>query len=752
MANLVIKKNTNLTFTFILDGDTDNAVIDNQPKMTSTGVYFNFKTENGANIIKKQFIQYSQITYKDVSNVEFTFLSVQDVWTKLINEGFFDYLGTSGGGGGVTRFDELDDTFSYIGNDGKVPVVNQAENKLDAVTFYNFKDFIQLEDVAIEELIENKIVSVALVSGVPKLVLKDNPADPVQLANVVGYMVYADEATQITPIAFTTGVYVKITNDTLGAKTNVTNAPYGISSVWNESTNQFDFSQLSIGDQIDFNFDGNVTTTSSNQVVRLEVRLAIGSPSEETHTIFAQQVKTAATNERVIPYLLTIENDDYRNYPSEVWFVSDGNGSLSVKEFLTRIIRKGINIVDIDLVVDEAISSDINNNLVLGSDGKLYIASYNKGDYNISTNTPTLIDGTGRNGDYYYCTVAGSRNFGSGSITVGIGDRIEYNGTTWFKAVNNNQSASFTPQYETITSSSLSSFDVTGALAYLNAKSPNIVIGANSLLKLVVSDIGQVFEIKVNNRTIGTGQTALTSSDILEISPEQSFEVSRWTFTDFYTSQNNSNFLIGASVNSGVVDAPTYTSTSKDNFPSSILISSGVSNNGGYRFTGFASGSSGGGIKAQKGLTFFGIISICSNSSADTIIRLGLHTSVTQADSTDGAYLEIQGTSATFKVANNSARSLSTPVSLSYSTTPNEIYYSVMIHFETLTSVICKIKDDSGAVIMNTPPLTINTPTSGRRFGVGVIGTITTAGANRQILECDYIGVGVRKPNFLKNF
>jgi len=752
MSELLIKKNTNLTFTFILDGDTDNAVIDNQPNMTSTGVNFNFKTKNGANIIKKQFIQYSQITYKDVSNVEFTFLSVQDVWTKLINEGFFDYLGISGGGGGVTRFDELDDTFSYIGNDGKVPVVNQAENKLDAVTFYNFKDFIQLEDVAIEELIENKIVSVALVSGVPKLVLKDNPADPVQLANVVGWFDYNDLNTHTTPLTLVTNVDKKLTNDTLGIFTDVSNAPYGVSSIWDSSINSYDFNQLSIGDTIDIRFDIQVTTTAANQRVKAFLRIGEGSVSQYDLPFVDKQFKTAGTYQIVTSLPVYIGSDVYRINPASYFVNTDSSGTCVVNGWFNRVIRKGINIVDIDLVVDEAISSDIDNNLVLGSDGKLYIASYNKGDYNISTNTPTLIDGTGRNGDYYYCTVAGSRNFGSGSITVGIGDRIEYNGTTWFKAVNNNQSASFTPQYETITSSSLSSFDVTGALAYLNAKSPNIVIGANSLLKLVVSDIGQVFEIKVNNRTIGTGQTALTSSDILEISPEQSFEVSRWTFTDFYTSQNNSNFLIGASVNSGVVDAPTYTSTSKDNFPSSILISSGVSNNGGYRFTGFASGSSGGGIKAQKGLTFFGIISICSNSSADTIIRLGLHTSVTQADSTDGAYLEIQGTSATFKVANNSARSLSTPVSLSYSTTPNEIYYSVMIHFETLTSVICKIKDDSGAVIMNTPPLTINTPTSGRRFGVGVIGTITTAGANRQILECDYIGVGVRKPNFLKNF
>lgn len=66
-------------------------------------------------------------------------------------------------------------------------------------------------------------------------------------------------------------------------------------------------------------------------------------------------------------------------------------------------------------------------------------ASHNKGNYNITTNSPTLVDGTGQIGDYYALTTTGSRDFGSGSLSFSIGDRIEYNGTIWFKAVNNSQ-------------------------------------------------------------------------------------------------------------------------------------------------------------------------------------------------------------------------------------------------------------------------------------------------------------------------
>ncbi len=53
------------------------------------------------------------------------------------------------------------------------------------------------------------------------------------------------------------------------------------------------------------------------------------------------------------------------------------------------------------------------------------------GAYNIVTNTPVVIDGTGTNGDYYICSVSGSRDFGSGLVTVTEGDSLVYNGLIW---------------------------------------------------------------------------------------------------------------------------------------------------------------------------------------------------------------------------------------------------------------------------------------------------------------------------------
>jgi hypothetical protein len=53
------------------------------------------------------------------------------------------------------------------------------------------------------------------------------------------------------------------------------------------------------------------------------------------------------------------------------------------------------------------------------------------GSWDVATNTPTLIDGTGTVGDLLIVSVAGTRNLGSGSIVWGVGDAAVYNGTIW---------------------------------------------------------------------------------------------------------------------------------------------------------------------------------------------------------------------------------------------------------------------------------------------------------------------------------
>ena len=54
-----------------------------------------------------------------------------------------------------------------------------------------------------------------------------------------------------------------------------------------------------------------------------------------------------------------------------------------------------------------------------------------KGKWDASTNTPTLADGTGTDGDFYIVSVAGSQDLGSGTISFNLNDRVLYNGSEW---------------------------------------------------------------------------------------------------------------------------------------------------------------------------------------------------------------------------------------------------------------------------------------------------------------------------------
>jgi hypothetical protein len=65
-----------------------------------------------------------------------------------------------------------------------------------------------------------------------------------------------------------------------------------------------------------------------------------------------------------------------------------------------------------------------------GSTGE---AAY-KGAWNASSNTPTLADGTGANGDFYRVSVSGTQNLGSGNISFTAGNLVIYNGSIWQQA------------------------------------------------------------------------------------------------------------------------------------------------------------------------------------------------------------------------------------------------------------------------------------------------------------------------------
>jgi hypothetical protein len=146
MSSLIITKQSGNFFSLVLDGGTP--IISEQNRLTTIGNFCNFKTANGANLILKQNILYSEITI--VTGVSYVPTSINNLWTSLISAGFFDGIALTGGGATIDRFDELLDTFSYFGRDGQLLIVNESELKLDTIAYQIFTEADKLKLQGIE--------------------------------------------------------------------------------------------------------------------------------------------------------------------------------------------------------------------------------------------------------------------------------------------------------------------------------------------------------------------------------------------------------------------------------------------------------------------------------------------------------------------------------------------------------------------------------------------------------------------------
>ena len=353
MSSLIITKQTGNFFSLALN--SDEVVISDQNRLTTVGNFCHFKTANGANIVKEQNVLFSEITL--ITSGSATFPSVNALWVGLINAGFFDGLGTGSGGGGVAEFTELTDTFpSYLGRNGQTLIINESQQRIESVPFYNVQNFVQLAD-APSSLLPNKMITTN--ANGTALIMSEIPTIPDPYLASIGFFDYADLATQTTPLSFVTGVDKKLTNDGLGATTNKNYPPYGITDVWSTSTNACNFSQLSLGDAVGIRFDVTATTTSANQDISGYIKLGVGTASEYQLQIFSENIKTSGENHRVFYTKLYIGNEDIRIEPAEFYILSDNNGTVKVNGWYFQIERRSINVVTFEAIVPDTYKADI---------------------------------------------------------------------------------------------------------------------------------------------------------------------------------------------------------------------------------------------------------------------------------------------------------------------------------------------------------------------------------------------------------
>ena len=187
-----------------------------------------------------------------------------------------------------------------------------------------------------------------------------------------------------------------------------------------------------------------------------------------------------------------------------------------VKVDASSITINGSGVISVPAV---ATIGQTNGIATLGADGKLTSgqiptslsgAIVFKGTWDASTNSPTLVDGTGQNGWQYAVAVAGTVNLGSGSLSFVPGDFIIYNGSIWQKIAANTIAAAGTLTGSTlasgVTASSLTSVGTIGTGIWQGT------IVAGQYGGTGINNSGKTITLGGNLTTSGAFATTLTST------------------------------------------------------------------------------------------------------------------------------------------------------------------------------------------------------------------------------------------------
>lgn len=146
-----------------------------------------------------------------------------------------------------------------------------------------------------------------------------------------GTLVIANDAAVLNYTSV--GNQVDVPNDLAGTDTDNTYAPGGVTSVYTGS-DEFDFSELNVGDAITLKVDIDLVTTASDQVAELFFVTAEGTATEKAHPITRQSFASAGTYTNVVGEVtIHVNHADIPSNPGHITFKSGSNATVTVNEF-----------------------------------------------------------------------------------------------------------------------------------------------------------------------------------------------------------------------------------------------------------------------------------------------------------------------------------------------------------------------------------------------------------------------------------
>ena len=161
---------------------------------------------------------------------------------------------------------------------------------------------------------------------------------PTESGTIIGFLDYNDAATASTPIVITGGAgYVYLTNDEAGPFTTKTYSPTGVTDVWDESIDKFDWGDLELGDMVDIRLDIEVTTSGANQMY--DVVLEMSTDGTPFDIPFETQLVKSAGAVNVNRYNgIYLGSTGVLNNRARFKILSDGNATVIVRGWYCKVL------------------------------------------------------------------------------------------------------------------------------------------------------------------------------------------------------------------------------------------------------------------------------------------------------------------------------------------------------------------------------------------------------------------------------
>ena len=146
-----------------------------------------------------------------------------------------------------------------------------------------------------------------------------------------------DLTTATTAISHTGGATTTyLTNDAAGSFTNEYN-PDSKDNIWDDSTNQFDFSSLKIGDVVEFRGDIEVDTSAVNQEFDILMSLGEGGSPYDLNISHSYYKSVATGNKVTFVFRIYMGDTNTLNNPARFRFESTDDADIKVNGWFSTV-------------------------------------------------------------------------------------------------------------------------------------------------------------------------------------------------------------------------------------------------------------------------------------------------------------------------------------------------------------------------------------------------------------------------------